>query len=226
MKPRPSIRHRLPLGLIALACLAGFGAQPGSNRVLGAPAASPVKAPAAPVRTTLAALHADPVAWRATEVELDVQLAEIHTTWRYWTTRFQPARYVGFSAWGDEVLLWDAAAYERPAQRLFAAKGSLAARALEGAPRYRRYRVRAVLRTVFDGQAWIEVLDATPLPRAMGDGTILHATRAFDLLEADAHAAAAEQFERALAAPMPARPKAVLEEHRDAARLAAGKVGP
>ena len=215
---------RLSIAVFATCALIGALAWSGTRTgpVLGA-ASSDEGSSVAPVRTTLAALTADPVAWRETVVELDLQLADVHATWRYWMTRFEPARYVGFAAWGDEVLLWDAAAYERPAQRLFAAKGSVAARAFDGAPRYRRYRVRAVLRSVFEGQAWIEVLAATPLPRAMGEGTILHATRAFDLLEVDAHAAAAEQFERALAAPMPAGPRAVLEGHRDAALAAAGK---
>lgn len=168
--------------------------------------------------TSLSDLRRDPVAWRGKPVVLTLQFQAPLPSWRPWLTRFDESRYFGFSAWGDEQQLWHAAEFAAPGTRLFARRGTPAALALGAAPVYRRFRVTCVLRNVFEGKPWIEVLSAEPLERAIGQGTLLHAGRAIEL-EAEGHdAAAAEQYERALAAPAPSAMRSALEAARDAAR--------
>jgi hypothetical protein len=175
----------------------------------------------APKPASLAELRADSVAWRGQVVEFTLQFDAPLESWHSWLTRFDERRYMGFSAWGDEQLLWKQAAFDSPARRLFARRGSAAELALRGAPPYRRFGVTAVVRNVFESQPWIEILSAEPLARSIGQGTLVHAGRALDL-EAEGHdAAAAEQYERALAAPMPAVMQQALEAARDAARARA-----
>lgn len=171
--------------------------------------------PQAAAPTTLTEIARNPAAWRGVEVEFVLQFAAEHETWHWWTTRFQPDQYVGFAAWGDEQLLWEKYAFDHPEPHLFAARGSRAAVLLAETQTYRRYQVRAVVRTIFAGRPWIEVLSATPLERSLGEGTILHAARAYELLDAGSPVAAREQFERALAAPMPQAMRAVLEAARN-----------
>lgn len=184
--------------------------------VLASRAPSGADAPPAAPAVELGVLRTDPVTWRAREVTLTLQFDAPLSSWNAWTTRFAPERYFGFAAWADEVPLWDADAYANPARRLFVARGSAAARTLEAAPRYRRFEVTAVVRSIFAGEVWIEVLTATPLERSIGEGTILHATRAVALADEGNLAAAREQFDRALAAPMPAHMRAALEAARGA----------
>jgi len=178
----------------------------------GSEAAKPV------LQATLAELRRDPVAWRGKRVELTLQFDAPLATWRPWLTRFDERHYLGFSAWGDEQLLWLASEHASPSTRLFARRGTDAELYLRAAPTYRRFRVTCVLRNVFEVQAWIEVLAVEPLERAIGQGALVHAGRAVDL-EAEGHdAAAAEQYERALASPAPASMRAALEEALERAR--------
>lgn len=170
---------------------------------------------AAGLPVTLTGIAADPVAWRGKSVEFTLQYEAPLESWNPWLTRFSEDKYTGFSAWGDELQLWKAADFEQTQVRLFAAKGSAAARALEGAPAYRRFAVTAVARSVFNGHVWIEITSAKALPRSIGAGALVHAGRAIELAEKGHKAAAVEQYERALAAPLPTHMRKALEAERD-----------
>jgi len=172
---------------------------------------------AQPRPATLTGLREDSVAWRGETVELTLQIDGPLQSWSPWLTRFDAKRYAGFSAWGDEQPLWEESAFNAPATRLFARRGSAAEKSLSAAPTYRRFLVTAVVRNVFQSQPWIEILTAKPLSRSIGQGALVHAGRAVDLEREGHDAAAAEQYTRALAAPMPKHMQATLEAARDAA---------
>ena len=169
------------------------------------------QAPRAAKPASLTALAADPVAWRGVEAEFVMQFGSELESYHWWATRFNPSDYLGFSAWGDEQWLWEERAFNAPRTRLFVRRGTTAATVLAGTPLYRRFQVRAVVRTIFEGEPWIEILSATPLDRSLGQGSLLHATNAFVYLKDGQLDAARVQFDRAIAAPMPAAMRQALE---------------
>ena len=166
--------------------------------------------PTPPEPARLADLRTDRVRWLGREVEFVLQLEGRVDDWKPWITRFAPERYVGLRAWPDEVFLWKREAWLDPAPRLFARRGTTAAWRIGAAKRYARFRVRAVMREVFLDEPWIEILEAEPLREAISEGTILHAVRALEQIEAGSLRLAASELERASA---PVRlPKRVRDE--------------
>lgn len=173
----------------------------------------------APQPATLTEINENPVAWRGVPVELVIQFQAPLESWRPWLTRFDERRYKGYSAWGDEQLLWKPRDFASPAMRLFARRGSQAEKAFVNAPLYRRFRITAVVRNIFESTPWIEILEAELLDRSIGQGTLIHAGRALVHKKEGRHAAAIEQYGRALAAPMPSAMKAALESERNAIQV-------
>lgn len=169
----------------------------------------------APQPTPLADLIKDPAHWRGETVSFTLQFDSEMGTWNPWMTRFSPTKYLGFSAWSDQQQLWKEADFKAPQRRLFAVKNSAVAKALGGAPTYRRFEVTAVVRSIFNDQIWIEILAAKPLDHAIGAGTLVHAGRAMVLANEGHSASAIEQYNRALAAPMPKHMQAALIAERD-----------
>lgn len=200
----------LAAALLALAAPARSTA-PGPAPSATPPAGSPRAADAPPdepavAEVTLAELRARRGHWLGREVAFTLQVESEPETWRSWLTRFTPARYRALRAWGDEAFLWERAAFDDPAPHLFAARGSAAERALAGARRYDRFRVRAAVREVFLDEPWVELLEVERLPERIEEGTLVHALRALELLEQKSYVLAANELERA-AAPsrLPAR---------------------
>jgi hypothetical protein len=166
--------------------------------------------------TTLEALRAHPARWLGREVELVLQLRAENAPCDPLRTRFSPSSWRGFSAWSDAQLPWERAAWDDPARRLFVRRGGALAAYFDRVRPHDRLRVRAVVREVLLGEPWIEVLTATRLESAIGEGAILHATRARRFQEEGKHDLALEQLERALASPLPDHARAELLAWREA----------
>mgnify|MGYP007046912837 FL=1 len=164
----------------------------------------------------LADIRERPVFYRGESVTFTLQLGAQNATWNPYLTRFDKQRYQSWQGWADSQLLWHLENFEDPLPRLFAPRGKEAAVALSGAPRYARFEVTAIVRTLFLGEPWIEILTARPLELSLGEGTLLHASRALEFAAEDSHEAAVAQYMRALDAPMPRameeRLRAELEE--------------
>lgn len=195
-------------------------------------AALPLVVPHAPAQsaraTTLVELRTSPGKRLGEEVEFTLQFRELGESWNPYLSRFEPTRWLGLSAWPDEVFLWDAASFDAPATRLFVRRGSELETFLRAARPFQRLRATALVREQFLGEPWLELTALTPLPEIVGEGTLLHVTRARELLFEGAFDLALEQYERARRAPLPPHAlAAILEEELEVheAREQADAVG-
>jgi hypothetical protein len=163
--------------------------------------------------TTLVELRANPGKRLGEEVEFTLQFRALSESWNPYLSRFEPGRWLGLSAWPDEVFLWDEASFDRPATRLFARRGGELERALRAARPYQRFHVTALVREHFLGEAWLELTALKRLSEEVGEGTLLHVTRARELALEGSFDLALEQYERARRAPLPPHAlAAILEE--------------
>jgi hypothetical protein len=170
-------------------------------------------------------LQSRPIHFRGELVKFTLQLGTPEVSWNPYLTRFDERRYQSWSAWADSQALWHYADFSAPVPRIFALRESAAAHALSEGSRYGRFEVTAIVRTVFLGDPWIELLSATPLAASHGEGTLLHASRAIQFVADDLFSAAVSQYERALDAPMPKQMEARMRsEQKDALAKAAKPV--
>jgi len=197
------------LGMFA--ALQGFAAPP------GAPVAPPVP-------TLPHALVAErPASLVGREVQLVFQFHSLEETWNPFVTRFAPRRWLAVRGWADEQLPWVEADYGHRPVRVFVARGTFLEDFFRLGQRHERIAATCVVREVFAGRPWIEVLAAEATPESIPEGTVLHAERA---LEVEAHGAwglALGELERALAAPLPAHARRELLEVQRRCREARDK---
>ncbi|NOT30590.1 MAG: hypothetical protein HOP15_09115 [Planctomycetes bacterium] len=164
---------------------------------------------------TLSALRAQPGRYLGLEVRFVLQFRALVEDWNPYLSRFEPARWLALEVWPDEALNWERAAFETPARRLFVRRGGGFEPLVRRARIYQRFEVRARVREAFLGEAWLELLELVPLEGEVGEGTILHVTRARELAAEGQFDLALDQYERARSAPLsPHALAAVLEEIR------------
>jgi hypothetical protein len=148
-------------------------------------------------------LASDPLAHLGRELRLLVQAQDELARWNPYVTRFGAGDYRAFRAWSDSQCLWRKTDWEAPAATLFARRGSPAERALASAHRYQRLEVTVRVAQVFLGRAWLEVVSASPLRGAIGEGSILHASRAVGLMNEGRWQLALDNLDRASLGDMP-----------------------
>ena len=203
------MRRTLPiLGLFSLAL---------SPLTVTAPlgAGAEVPPPAVVTHLGLRDLRAEPREHLGTVLEFTLQFESLTETWNPWRTRFDPSEWLGFRAWDDRDFTWIPQVYTDPATRLFVRRGTQAERTLREAACYERYEVQAVLRETLLGEPWIEVQELRPRLEFVGEGTLLHVERARELLAGALWEEAAQQMDRALAAPLPKHAREELEILRE-----------
>ncbi len=173
---------------------------------------------ATPAYVSLEALVDDPQAWLGQSVRVRFQLESHPGSWNPYFTRFGSEDWRAVSVWADEQFLWEREAWENPAARVFARRGSVADEVFEGAPRLARFEALAHVRQVFAGAPWIEVSEVQRIAGAIGEGSVLHATRALEHGEKGQWRNAVDNFDRALVGDMPAAARAELRRLRDEAQ--------
>ena len=158
----------------------------------------------------LGELCANPGRFLGEEVRFRLQFNALVEDWNPYLSRFEPARWIELQAWPDESFTWDPSVFDSPARRLFVRRGGGFEPLARRARTYQRFEVRAKVREVFLGEPWLELMELVPLEGEVGEGTILHVTRARELLFKGQFALALEQYERARAAPLPPHALAVV----------------
>jgi hypothetical protein len=186
-----------------------------------APALRPDPAPSAhawPARAvTLGELRSAPGRFLGEEVRFALQFRALVEDWNPYLSRFEPARWLALQAWPDELFTWERPVFEAPAGRLFLRRGGGFEPLARRARTFQRFEARARVRELFLGEPWIELLELVPLDGEVGEGTILHVTRARELAGQGQFALALDQYERARSAPLPPHAlAAVLAEMRTA----------
>jgi hypothetical protein len=180
--------------------------------------------------TTLVELRASPGKLLGEAVEFTLQFRALQESWNPYLSRFEPGRWLALSAWPDEVFTWDAASFDAPLSRLFVARGTPLEVTLRSVAPYQRFRATAIVREQFLGEPWFELTSLTRLAEEVGEGTILHVTRARELVLEGNFDLALDQYERARLAPLPTHALAAIfeeeletREARDQAAIGAGK---
>jgi hypothetical protein len=196
---------------------------------LARPAAPSVAVPVQAERVELGELRTRPARWLGGEVRFALQLRGVVEDWNPYLSRFEPGRWLALEVWPDEQFTWDLAVFERPFARLFVRRGGGFEPLVRRARTYQRFEARVRVHEVFLGEPWLEVIELVPLDGEVGEGTILHVTRARELAFEEDLDLALEQYERARAAPLPPHAlAALLEEIRavEERRAAAGPPAP
>ena len=164
-----------------------------------------------PVEVDAAELWKRPTAHLDHPLRLRVQMRGRLDSWNPFTTRFGDGEFSAWSAWGDRQFPWVEEQFRNPVARLFARRDSAAEWALENGKAHDRFELVGVVRTVFAGRPWFEVLSVKPLVRDIGEGCVLHASRALELMEQEAWQSAIAELERASSEGLPAHARAELE---------------
>jgi hypothetical protein len=144
-------------------------------------------------------------------VRLQVQFHSWVESWNPYITRFGPTDFACLATWSNEQFPWIRQHYDKPAVRLFVRRGSPAEKALLGADLYRRFEVIVDLREVLRERPWGEIVAARPLERSLGEGTVIHAARAWTLLGNGTRTLALDELKRALAGMPPKHARLELE---------------
>lgn len=205
---------------VHLATLAGcvglcLSALSGSRELRGAPqhALTPEEL-GTPASVTLETLLDEPAAWLGRTVRFSFQFHSAPPSWNPYLTRFGPEDHVAAIGWCDEQLLWDVAEFESPRALLFARRGTEVGEALARGTRFARYEAVGLVSQVFLDHPWIEVARLERLPEEVGEGAILHATRALRSMEQGEWRLALQDIARAEASNLPPSARAELARLR------------
>lgn len=163
-------------------------------------------------------LRQTPSRFAGRSVRCAVQVAELDIPFDSFLSRFDSAQDLCFSAWGDEQRIWHREEFENTATRLFVPRGSVLEARVLAAGSHERLLLTLRVREIWLNQPWIEVESAVLLSPSVGEGTILHASRAMDLWKTGQRELAIGELERALASPLPTKVHAALEEELDLMR--------
>lgn len=175
----------------------------------------------------LEALRATPGAHLGQAVRFVIQFQRLVEDWNPYLSRFEPGRWLALEAWPDELFTWERRVFDAPVGHLFVRRGGGFEPVARRARTYQRFEVHGRVREVFLGEPWIEIEELVPLPGEVGEGAILHVTRAREVAQHGQFDLALEQYQRACAGPLPPHALAALlaeihavEEARDRAQPA------
>lgn len=170
--------------------------------------------PSTPVarELTLGELRARPGLHLGQDVRFTLQFKGLVEDWNPYLSRFEPERWLMLEAWADEAFTWNRSVFETPVTRFFVRRGGGFEPLVRRARTYQRYELSGRVREVFLGEPWIEVVALVPLEGEVGEGTILHVTRARDAAAEGQFELALDQYARARAAPLPPHALAALLE--------------
>lgn len=164
--------HNLALTLGALAALAlPCHAQGGGDEI-----------PPEVISTSLQAIRQAPESYKGVYVDMTLQFASVGRLQNPFFTRFVASDYANFYVWADESEIWRRPSYDDVFGRCFIAKDNDHLNETFALQMYDRLRVRAVVRNVFQGQPWIEVLSYRLLPTKLDTATLAHLYRGEQLM--------------------------------------------
>lgn len=213
------------VGCVGL-CLSALS---GPQELLGAPRTVQAQTVAAPESVELETVLEEPAAWLGRSIRFAFQFHSAPASWNPYLTRFGTRDYVAAVAWSDAQLLWDVDEHDHPRALVFARRGSASGESLIGAPLYGRYEGVGRVVQVFMGHPWIEVAHVERLPEEIGEGAILHASRALRSMDQGEWKLALEDLTRAEASNLPPHARAALaglrarcEEARSERRILGG----
>lgn len=152
---------------------------------------------------TTETLNATPSTYRDVPVRMVLAFESRGRIQNPFFTRFTNETYLNFSAWDAEMPLWEADAFVAPHALFFAERGSRPARVFSTAKRFERFEVRVMVKDTFGGRAWVEVLEAKPLEKALSGAAIRHVHNGLAQMREGRSSVAAGELQQALKANLP-----------------------
>ena len=171
-----------------------------------------------PSLATWADLCDRPSHWLGKTVRLRIQFHDRVETWNPYLTRFGPRRFVAVQAWADEQVPWIKEEFDAPAVRVFLKRGEASEWALGEAQQGARFELTVVVREVFLDLPWTEVIEVLPLPERIPEGTVIHASKARELMEQKSWKLAELEIDQACTDGLPAHAREELERLRATCR--------
>jgi hypothetical protein len=162
-----------------------------------------------------------PSRWLGKTVRLRIQYHDRVDTWNPYLTRFGSKRFAAIQAWSDEQLPWIRSDFDAPLVRLFLPRGESCSWALGQAQSGARFELTAVVREVFLDMPWAEIQEVLPLTERIGEGTVIHASKAVELMKKREWKLAGLEVDQAITESLPAHARAELERLRAECREAA-----
>jgi len=223
MNARRLVR-KLPVAtLVGCVCLC-LAALEGPRELRGAPqGVSSAEELGTPATVPLETVLDKPAAWLGRTVRFTFQYHSAPESWNPYLTRFGTRDYVAAIAWCDDQILWDVDEFDNPRALLFARRGTEVGAALEGARVYGRYEAVGRVTQVFLDHPWIEIVHLERLPEEIGEGAILHATRALRSMDRGEWRLALQDITRAEASSLPPRARESLARMRQQCVSARGR---
>jgi hypothetical protein len=153
--------------------------------VLGAVAALPAQADpfSGTVKATLEQIRKDPEAFKNVKVEFKVQFASLGRLSNPYFTQFTPQEFANFHAWSQEQPIWREQSYKDVFGMLFLSKSSPSLSKLYESEIYQCLQLTGVVRNVFQGAPWIEVLEFEPIDGKLDTPTLTHLYRGEKFIE-------------------------------------------
>ena len=167
-----------------------------------------------PELAPLVGLHqvfADPLDYLGQRVRVVFQVHSHPAQWNPYLTRFGTADWTAVKVWAEHQFLWDVREYEHPLGLIFAPRGSAAHTALKPAGEFSRFEATIRVEQVFLGRPWVSILDLQPLRAETGRGSILHASRALNLMASGEWRLAMDDLSRAGVPGLPETAQAELD---------------
>jgi len=156
-------------------------------------------------------VFAAPLDFLGRRVRVVFQVHSRPERWNPYLTRFGTADWVAVRVWDEHQFLWDVREYEHPVGLVFAPREGAAHELLAKAGEYARFEAVVSVEQVFLGRPWIAIEALQPLREVTGRGTILHASRAIDLMNSGEWRLAIDDLARASVPDLPPAAEAELQ---------------
>jgi tetratricopeptide (TPR) repeat protein len=174
---------------------------------------------------TLTDLLKNPRQYMDVEVEFKVYFDAPGSNYNPYFTRFNNDVYGNFSAWPIDARLYEKRDFPRPYPFFFASKISKEWKKVKNIDHMRIVKLTAVVRDVFRGQPWIEVLDYSSSSGGLSESDVKDVVRADACFVAGRYKDAARLYERADSSSLPDTVRADLQRRLGDSYFRMGEYG-
>lgn len=174
---------------------------------------------------TLNDLLKSPREYMDVEVTIKVYFDATGSNFNPYFTRFNEEAWGNFSAWPIDARLYDKRDFPRPYPFFFASKLDKSWKKVKGVDHLRVIKVTGVVRDVFQGQPWIEVLSWSSSSGGLSESDVRDVINADANFVAGRYKDAARLYERADSSNLPDGVRADLQRRLGDAYFRAGKYG-
>ena len=136
-----------------------------------------------PKETDLESLRRHPEAYKSVWITLTLQYGGLSKVYNPFFTKFVPADYICFAAWGGEQEIWKLDEFRRDFHFFFVDKRSNTALQLFRMKRFQRCKVVGFVRNTFQGTPWVEISSIEPQGESLDQATLYHFIRGRTLMK-------------------------------------------